>query len=135
MNEYKSNVVVKVGSERGFGFVFAFVFLVIGLWPLLGGGSIRIWAILIAVGFVALALIAPKVLGPANRLWFKFGMLLGSIIAPIVMAAVFVSTFLTIGLILRLLGKDPLDRKLEPGKTSYWKNRDRSASGSMKNQF
>jgi hypothetical protein len=134
MSEHSSNVSVEMGSERNFGYVFATVFAVIGLWPLTGGNDVRIWALAAAAVLLSLALFAPAVLKWPNRAWFKFGMLLGAVVAPIVMFLVYISTFLTIGGLMRLFGKDPLDRKFDPDATSYWKERT-DPPNSMKNQF
>ncbi len=134
MSDHESKVTVEIGSERGFGFVFAAVFAIIALWPLTGDGGVRIWAIVVAFIFLNLALIAPTTLKWPNYLWFKFGLLLGAIIAPIVMALVFLTTFVSIGGLLRLFGKDLLGQKLDPDAKSYWINRT-DVPNSMKNQF
>ena len=94
----------------------------------------RLWALIASVAFLLLAFIAPKTLAIPNKLWFKFGILLGSIIAPIVMALIYFLTVLPIGLIMRLLGKDLLRQKIDKNAKSYWIGR-REPMGSMKNQF
>ena len=134
MSDHHSNVTVKMGSERNFGVVFAVVFAIIGLWPLLFGGPVRVWALILAAVFLAIAFVVPSLLKYPNIIWFKFGMLLGAIVAPIVMALIFVTTFVTIGGLLRLFGKDPLERKLDPDAPNYWKTR-ADPPNSMKNQF
>ena len=80
---------VKVGSERSFGIVFTVVFTVIGLFPLINSGEILIWALGLAGVFIILAMIAPKVLTPLNRVWFKFGLILHKIVSPLVMGLIF----------------------------------------------
>lgn len=134
MSNYQANVDVKIGSERNFGITFSIVFALIGIWPLLSDGGVRPILIMVSFGFLALAFLAPRVLRIPNRLWFKLGLLLGAIMAPIVMALVYVTTFVPMGLILRLLGKDLLNMKLEPDQTSYWIERTDDPQ-SMKNQF
>ena len=69
-----------------------------------------------------------------NKLWLKFGLLLGSIVAPIVMSFVYFVTVVPTGLIMRLLGKDLLTQKLDKNAKSYWIERS-EPMGSMKNQF
>ena len=81
-----------------------------------------------------LAYVAPKILSLPNKLWFKFGLLIGSIIAPILMALVYFITVLPIGLILRLLGKDLLKLRIDKNTKSYWIERSEPV-GSMKQQF
>jgi hypothetical protein len=128
---------VTQGSERGFGVVFAVVFSVIGLWPLLAGAGVRVWSLIISAGFLAAAFAAPRLLAPLNRLWFRFGMLLGRIVSPVVMAIIFYVTVLPTGLVMRLLGKDLLRLRVDPEAESYWIHRDPPgpAPDSLKQQF
>ncbi len=127
---------IDVGSDRGFGFVFAAVFAVISHWPLTGGGGVRIWALAIAALFLAAALARPNILRPLNRVWFRFGLLLGRIVSPIVMAVVFSVAITPTALIMRAFGKDLLRLKFDPGAESYWIMRvDDGPMGSMKDQF
>ena len=121
-------------SEKSFGIVFSIVFLIVALYPLIDSEGLRIWALIISAIFLLLAFIAPNTLSLPNKLWFKFGILLGSIIAPIVMALVYFLTVLPTGLIMRLLGKDLLKQKLDKDAKSYWIERS-EPMGSMKNQF
>ena len=125
---------IKIGSNRSFGVVFFIVFIIISLWPLLNGGQIKIWFFLTALVFLVLGLINSKLLNPLNRLWFKFGMLLGAIIAPVVMGIVFFLVVTPTGLIMKILGKDLLGKKFKKNKKSYWIKRDKPA-GTMKQQF
>jgi len=134
MSDHHANIDVKIGSERSFGIVFAIVFGIFGIWPLKDGGQIYIFAVVAAVALLTLAFFAPSVLRIPNRLWFKFGMLLGAIVAPIVMALVYVTTFVPMGLTLRLFGKDLLKAKLDRDVPSYWIERTDEPQ-SMKNQF
>jgi hypothetical protein len=121
-------------SDKSFGIVFSIVFLIIALYPLVSSEQVRLWALAISIVFFFLAFAAPKILTLPNKLWFKFGILLGSIIAPIVMALVYFITVLPTGLIMRLLGKDLLKQKLDKNAKSYWIERGKPM-GSMKNQF
>ena len=134
MSEIASHVSTEQSSEKSFGIVFSIVFLIVALYPLITSEGLRIWALVASIVFFFLAFIAPKVLVFPNKLWFKFGLLLGSIVAPIVMAFVYFVTVLPTGLIMRLLGKDLLKQKLDKNAKSYWVKRSESM-GSMKNQF
>ena len=125
---------IKMGSNKSFGVVFFIVFIIISLWPLLNGGQIKIWFFLTALVFLVLGLINSKLLNPLNRLWFRFGMLLGAIIAPVVMGIVFFLVVTPTGLIMKILGKDLLGKKFKKNNKSYWIKRDKPA-GTMKQQF
>ena len=134
MTEISRHVSTEQSSEKSFGVVFSIVFLIVALYPLINSEGLRIWALVISIIFFFLAFIAPKVLVFPNKLWFKFGLLLGAIVAPIVMAFVYFVTVLPTGLIMRLLGKDLLKQKLDKNAKSYWIER-KERMGSMKNQF
>lgn len=134
MSDHTLNVEVKMGSEQNFGIVIGAVFALIGVWPLLFGGDIRLLFMVAALAMFIMAFFFPRVLTRPNVLWFKFGMLLGAIVAPIVMGLVFFTTFVPMGGLLRLLGKDLLDTKLEPETSSYWIMRTDEPQ-SMKKQF
>ena len=125
---------IKINSNRNFGLVFFFVFLIIGLWPLTSEGQIRIWAAIISVVFLILGLINSKLLTPLNKLWFKFGMILGAVIAPIVMGIIFFLVVTPIGLLMNIMGKDLLKKRYNKKKESYWIERDKPIS-TMKRQF
>lgn len=124
-------------SNRSFGLVFAAVFAAIGLLPLIHGGAVRIWALLVAAVFLAAALVFPSALGPLNRLWLKFGLLLHKIVSPVVLGIMFFLVITPIGLFLRARGKDPLRLKPNRQSKSYWIERvpPGPAPESIKDQF
>ena len=124
---------IKLPTNRNFGIVFSLVFLIIALWPLLKQNDVRLWSLSISGIFFALGLLNSKLLLPLNKIWFKFGILLGSIIAPIVMGIVFFLVVTPTGLIMKLLRKDLLNLKKNK-KETYWLDKDNSNS-SLKNQF
>ena len=129
-----NKVPVKISSNRSFGFLFFVVFFAISFWPLISQGDLRLWAFILSLVFLVLGVLNSKLLTPFNKLWFKFGILLGSIVSPIVMGAVFFIVVTPVGLIMRFLGKDLL--KINKNKTisTYWINRNKQKN-SMKKQF
>ncbi len=124
---------IKLPTNRNFGIVFSIVFLIIALWPLLKQNDLRLWSLIVSGIFFALGLLNSKLLLPLNKIWFKFGIFLGSIIAPIVMGIVFFLVVTPTGLIMKLLRKDLLNLKKNK-KETYWLDKDNSNS-SLKNQF
>ena len=124
---------IKISSNRSFGIVFFIVFLLIALYPLLKGNDLRIWSLIISFIFLALGLINSKILTPLNRLWFKFGLLLGKFISPLIMGIIFFAVVTPIGIIMRLLKKDLLNLKYNK-KETYWIDKSGPKS-KMKNQF
>jgi|TARA_B100001964_G_C14196584_1_gene583689 large-conductance mechanosensitive channel len=125
---------IKLPTNRNFGIVFFIVFLLIALWPLLNKNEIRDWCLAISLIFLALGLINSKLLTPLNKIWFKFGILLGSIISPVIMCLVFFLVITPTGIIMRLFRKDLLKLKENTSKT-YWTNKDNNNKSSMRNQF
>jgi hypothetical protein len=111
---------VKGGSDRAFGMVFAVVFTVIAGWPMMGGGTARLWSFGIAALLLVVALVRPGMLAPFNRLWTRFGLLLHNITNPVIMGLVFFVAVTPTAVIMRVLGKDMLNRRLDPAAESYW---------------
>ena len=122
-----------MSSNRSFGLLFFIVFLIIGLWPLKNGLELNYIFIGISIIFLILGLMNSKILTPFNKIWVKFGELLGRIIAPIVMAIIYFFILTPISLILRIFGKDLLNLKFSKEK-SYWTKREKNI-GSMDKQF
>ena len=124
---------IKISSNRSFGIVFFVVFFLIALYPLINNEDIRIWSLVISLIFLILGLINSRILNPLNKLWFKFGILLGKIVSPIIMGIIFFLVVTPIGFIMRILGKDLLNLKFNKNK-SYWIEKTGPKS-KMKNQF
>ena len=125
---------IKMSSNRSFGLVFFFVFLIVGLWPLMREESPKIWLLIISIFFLVLGVVNSKLLTPLNKVWFKIGIFLGNLVAPIVMGIIFFLVVTPIGLIMKIIGKDVLQKKYDKKKKSYWIKRDDSFN-TMKRQF
>ncbi len=124
---------VKIGSNKSFGIVFSIVFFIIALYPLLSHNEIRLWSLIISIIFLVLGLLNSKLLTPLNKVWFKFGILLGKIVSPLVMGLIFFFVVTPTGIIMRILKKDLLNLKFNK-KTTYWIEKNDPKSN-MKNQF
>ena len=111
-------------ENRTFGLIFAAIFMAITLFPLLRGSALRMWSLYVSGGFAALAILLPVTLTPLNLAFQKFGMMMHKITNPILMGLVFFLTVLPTGLVLKLLGKDPMHRKLDPQAETYWIKRE-----------
>jgi hypothetical protein len=121
-------------SDRSFGFVFAVMFALIAAWPLYYGGAPRWGMMAIAVAFVLVALVRPKLLRPLNQAWLVLGRLLHMIVSPLVMGFIFFLCVTPIGFILRRR-KDVLSLKRRPDLSSYWVAHEPAEAQSMKHQF
>jgi len=123
---------IKISSNRSFGIVFFTFFLILSLWPLTKGEEIKIGLLIVSILFLVLGLIKSKILTPLNIFWFKFGILLGRFVSPIVMGIIFFLVVTPTGYIMRLIGKDLL--RLKKNKNSYWIKK-ANYKTTMKNQF
>tara|TARA_B100000767_G_scaffold11076_1_gene10763 strand:- start:596 stop:985 length:390 start_codon:yes stop_codon:yes gene_type:complete len=124
---------IEISSNRSFGLVFFVVFLIISLLPIFKGGDVRIWAIIAAIIFLILGLLNSQILNPLNKIWFKFGILLGSFISPVVMGIVFFLVVTPTSLIMKIFNSNLLGLKKNK-KKSYWIEKSRIKS-KMSNQF
>ncbi len=124
---------IKISSNRSFGVVFFVVFLLIALYPLINNGEVRLWSLITSIVFLTLGLLNSKFLNPFNKLWFKFGIILGKIISPLIMGIIFFLVVTPTGLIMRLLRKDILSLKYNQN-SSYWIEK-KGPKSKMKNQF
>ena len=127
------NTAINIGSNKSFGIVFFIVFLIIAIYPLINNEGLRIWSFIISIIFFILGFINSKILTPLNKLWFKFGLLLGRIISPVIMGIIFFFVVTPTALIMRIIGKDLLNLKFTKNK-SYWIEKSGPKS-KMKNQF
>ena len=127
------NEKIKISSNKSFGTVFFIVFFIISIFPLFKDGNIRIWSLIVAIIFLILGLVNSKILTPFNKIWFRFGILLGNFVSPIVMSVVFFAIVTPTSLIMRVLGKNLLNLK-KGNKKTYWIEKSKIES-KMKNQF
>lgn len=120
-------------TNRNFGLTFFIVFLIVSIWPLLYNEQIRIWSLIVGFIFLILGLVNSKILTPLNKIWFKFGIILGKLVSPVVMGIVFFFVVTPISIIMKIFGKDLLNLKYNNQK-SYWLEKSGPKS-KMKNQF
>ncbi|MFC6487598.1 SxtJ family membrane protein [Nitratireductor sp. GCM10026969] len=127
-------------SNRGFGYTVGGI--------LLAFAAVRLWFVgyftvlttsltLVGAILVFFAAVAPAVLERPNRLWMALGLLLFKIVNPVIMLAIYITTFVPIGLIQQWRGYDPLAYKAGRARDSYWISRSPSQvdAKTMRNQF
>tara|TARA_B110000967_G_C18739890_1_gene487152 strand:- start:233 stop:616 length:384 start_codon:yes stop_codon:yes gene_type:complete len=124
---------IKISSNRSFGIVFFVIFLLIAIYPLINDSEIRIWSLIISLLFLILGIMNSKILLPLNKIWFKFGILLGSIFSPIIMGLIFFLVVTPTGIFMRVFKKDLLNLKFKNLET-YWLEK-KDEKNEMKNQF
>ena len=124
-------------SDRAFGLIFTVFWSIVALAPLRRGGSIRIWAAILAAAFFVCAFARPSFLGPLNRWWQTFARLLQTLTNTIVMTILYFSTIVPFALIMRLMNRDVLRLSWDRASASYWIPRHPPGPSpeSMKDQF
>jgi hypothetical protein len=107
-------------SNKSFGLLIGGVLLLVaGLHYWKERPDFFVWLI-VAVGFIAVALLMPRALAPLRRLWLKLGHLMSIVVSPIILALMYVLAIVVTGVLIRLFGKDLLSLKLKPEEASYW---------------
>lgn len=109
---------------RKFGFIMGGMFVLIFglLFPWIGDKTAQnwpIWPFIVMAIFWVLAIFIPQVLKPINDIWIKVGNVLGWINSRIILGIMFFLLILPIGLILKLFGKDSMNRKFDSKLKTY----------------
>ncbi len=111
---------IKPSSDRNFGLVFAAFFALLAVMSWWAGGHRWPWWLGAALVLSAITAIRPALLAPLNVLWAKLGLLLFSIVSPVALALIYITTIVPIGLYMRARGRDLLRLKRDPRADSYW---------------
>jgi len=106
---------------RSFGLTMALILGGISIYSLFNQSQLGLLWIAITVFFGTLGLLAPAALRPIEKGWIKLGELMGMVVTPIVMGVMFFGIITPIGLLMRAIGKDLLDQKIDKGVTTHWK--------------
>ena len=122
---------------RKFGFVFATgMVLIFGLFfPWVLERPSPSWPWIAAAVFAGSALLLPQILKPVFIVWMKIGHVLGWINTRIILGVVFFIIFAPVALFMRLLGKDPMRRRLDATATSYRINSEKLPRERMERPF
>ena len=127
------NIKITIGSEKSFGIVFSIIFMIIALYPLFINSSINLTFLTISIIFIILSFVFPSIFKYPNLIRFKFGRLLGFIISPIILSIVYLSVIMPIGIIFKIIKKDPLEKLFDSNQKTYWK--EKISTSSMRDQF
>ena len=78
------------------------------------------WFLGFAIGFFVLAIIFPQGLAPIEKGWMAFARVLSIVMTFVILTTTYYIVITPVALLLKLLGKDILDKKFDPEKKSYW---------------
>jgi hypothetical protein len=121
--------------NQKFGFIVGCACLLITAWRYFAHRQLIIWLLATGVLLILCAVIVPQILNPLRLLWDRIGHVLGGINTTIILFLLYFLIITPIGLIMRLLGKNNLDLKLDSGMPTYWKPIRQAEQSSMKQQF
>lgn len=126
---------VKLPSNRKFGGVFTTFFIIVFCYFYYEGNLVMAnFFLILASVFATFTIFWPKALLPLNKMWIRFGILLGILISPIVLGVLFFVMFTPIAIFTRLYGRDELSLQSNK-KNTFWASRDGSQPMSFKQQF
>jgi len=128
---------VRMASDRVFGLAMAAFCAAIGLAPVLHHGPIRWTALVLCAALVVAAVVRASLLHPLNRLWTALAAALNRMVTPVVCGLLFYLVVTPVGCLFRMFGNDPLQLRADPGKRTYWIERQPPgpAPESMRLQF
>ena len=110
-------------SDRAFGLVFSLVFAVVAFFPLTAGNDPRLWSIGLALAFMLISFIRPRILSPLNRMWRRFALFQARLMQPLWMAIIFFVAVTPTAILLRVFKPDSLNLKWDASAQTYWKKR------------
>ena len=114
---------IKLPSNRKFGFFFTVIFTIISIYLFFYDNYNTAYIFLvISVIFFVITILKAELLLPLNKLWMRFGFILGLIINPVILGIIYFLVFTPTGLMMRLFKRDELRIKLKK-RNSYWKLR------------
>ena len=114
---------IKLPSNSKFGFFFTVIFTIISIYLFFYDNYNTAYIFLvISVIFFVITILKAELLLPLNKLWMRFGFILGLIINPVVLGIIYFLVFTPTGLMMRLFKRDELRIKLKK-RNSYWKLR------------
>ena len=109
-------------EQRKFGIVMAVAITILGLlrWAIHGFHEFPVIFIAVAAVFLALGLIAPKVLQPVLKVWMRFAEAVNWVMTRLLLTVAFFGMIVPVRIIIHFFSDDPLKRAWNaPGET-YW---------------
>ncbi len=119
-------------SNTEFGLLFTLVFLIISVYPCISYKSPNYLFLFLSIFLLLISVTIPMILLIPNKIWMKFGYLLGYITTPIFLFVFYIFLFIPIGFILKAVNKDSLNLKFKDSSTWVIRKNDMQ---SLKNQF
>lgn len=128
---------IELPSNKKFGYFFSFVFFICASYFYIEHKSVYGFLFLaLCLLLLTVTIFKSESLLPLNKLWMRFGLILGMIISPIILGILFFFIFTPLGISMRIFGRDELFLKMKT-KKSHWinVNQENIFNFNFKNQF
>jgi len=127
---------IKLPSNHKFGLFFTSVFLLASFYSHYVGSEIMVYLLgTLCLILLITTIINPDVLLPLNKLWMKFGILLGMIISPVIIGIIFFGIFTPISILMSFLGRDELRLRIKNKETHWIDRKTLKTSNNFRKQF
>ena len=127
----------KLPPDKEFGYFFAFVFIILGLYLYIFEKS-QLGFLFFALFFLFLIIsfLQPQLLRPLNKIWMMLGLILGMIVSPMVLGVIYFGLFTPISFLMKIFNRDELNLKNKNQET-YWIENNKSSleEDDFKKQF
>ena len=121
---------------RQFGLMVGGIFLFIGIWPFAWRHeAVRLWAVVPGTLLIAAGVVIPSLLREIYKAWMFIGHILGWINTRIILGIVFYGIVTPMGIVMKMMGRDPMRRKFDPEATTYRGVREARPVSHMRNMF
>ena len=134
MLDIKKYQKISINSEKNFGIVFNFFFIIVFSYYAFFKDQNFYWLIYVSFFFLLFSFIKPNIFYLPNKIWFKIGIILGYIITPIILFIMFYFIITPYGFVVKIFKKNLLNKKIDKNKKTYWITRN-SSINTMKDQY
>ena len=121
---------------RQFGLLVGGILLALALYPFVWKGQeVRTWLAIPGGLLAAAGLVVPNALSQVYRGWMAVGHALGWVNTRIILGIVFYGIVTPMGLVMKMMGMDPMRRGFDPTAKSYRVARQARAATHMRHMF
>ena len=114
----------KLPSNKKFGAFFFIVFFFVTIFFYIKNGTLTVYIfVFLSLITLGITILKADILLPLNKLWMRFGIMLGRFISPIILGIIFFTLFMPIAIFFKLTGRDQLSLKYSK-VSSYWIKKD-----------
>jgi hypothetical protein len=125
-------------SDRSFGFTFVVIFALIAAWQTwIGHMRVALAFAVMSAVVLLVSMLRPVLLHKLNVAWMKLAEILHRVVSPIVLGGMYFVVITPFAVVMRLFGRDALQRRLDPQARTYWieRNPPGPAPDSLPHQF